>query len=35
MPRRMPVLVFGAVTFCLVTLLLAGCAGVSDGVDTG
>lgn len=26
-------LVFGAVTFCLVTLLLAGCAGIPDGVE--
>lgn len=33
MPRKMSILVFGAVTFCLGTLLLAGCAGIPDGVE--
>ncbi len=32
-PRRMSTLVLGAVTFCLVTLLLTGCAGIPDGVE--
>jgi apolipoprotein D and lipocalin family protein len=33
MPRWMSMLVPGAVTFCLVTLLMSGCAGIPDGVE--